>query len=165
MRHGSDRVHPTRVLIGIGGRGGSLLIRRPLLAGDRASETHCKSDEFLPILQTQKARRGPRLCRRPLRPKTSFHTSASFFCFFSFLAPLKRSSKIGPLSHPPKVSKFGPLGTQSYILEPFWMTFGITFSINFPDRLNLVICKKYNAKTYFDNFRTLMLVSKFDQQK
>jgi hypothetical protein len=28
-------------------------------------------------------------------------------------------------------------------------TFGITFSINFPDRLNLVICNTYNAKTSF----------------
>ena len=29
------------------------------------------------------------------------------------------------------------------------MTFGITFSINFPDRLNPIICNNYNAKTSF----------------
>ena len=29
------------------------------------------------------------------------------------------------------------------------MTFSITFSINFHDRLNLVICNTYNAKTFF----------------
>jgi hypothetical protein len=33
------------------------------------------------------------------------------------------------------------------------MTFGIHFSINFPDRLNLVICNKYNAKTSFLPFQ------------
>ena len=33
------------------------------------------------------------------------------------------------------------------------MTFGITFSINFPDRLNLVICNMYNAKTSFLQFQ------------
>ena len=33
------------------------------------------------------------------------------------------------------------------------MTFGITFSINFPDRLNLVICNTYNAKTSFLPFQ------------
>ena len=34
-----------------------------------------------------------------------------------------------------------------------WMTFGIPFSINCPDRLNLVICNKYNAKTSFLQFQ------------
>ena len=43
------------------------------------------------------------------------------------------------------------------------MTFGITFSINFPDRLNLVICNKYNAKTSFLHFRPLKLASKIDR--
>ena len=33
------------------------------------------------------------------------------------------------------------------------MTFGITFSINFPDRLNLVICNKSDAKTSFLPFQ------------
>ena len=33
------------------------------------------------------------------------------------------------------------------------MTFGIPFSINFPDRLNLVICNWYNAKTSCVTFR------------
>ena len=33
------------------------------------------------------------------------------------------------------------------------MSFGITFSINFPDRLNLVICNTYNAKTSFLPFQ------------
>jgi hypothetical protein len=33
------------------------------------------------------------------------------------------------------------------------MIFDITFSINFPDRLNLVICNKYNAKTFFLPFQ------------
>ena len=33
------------------------------------------------------------------------------------------------------------------------MTFGIPFSINFPDRLNLVICSRYNAKTSFLEFQ------------
>ena len=33
------------------------------------------------------------------------------------------------------------------------MTFGIHFSINFPDRLNLVICNMYNAKTSFLPFQ------------
>ena len=35
------------------------------------------------------------------------------------------------------------------------MTFGITLWINFPDRLNLVICNKYIAKTSFFNFRPI----------
>ena len=33
------------------------------------------------------------------------------------------------------------------------MTFGIPFSINFPDRLNLLICNMYNAKTSFVQFQ------------
>ena len=41
------------------------------------------------------------------------------------------------------------------------MTFGITFSINFPDRLNLVICNTYNAKPFY-HFRPLILASKID---
>ena len=35
------------------------------------------------------------------------------------------------------------------ILDDFWHY----FSINFPGRLNLVICNKYNAKTYFLPFQ------------
>ena len=33
------------------------------------------------------------------------------------------------------------------------MTFGITFSINLPDRLNIVIYSKYDAKTSFLSFQ------------
>ena len=47
---------------------------------------------------------------------------------------------------------------KSLILEPFWMTFGITFSINFYDRLNLVICNKNNAKTFFLPFQASLSV-------
>ena len=44
------------------------------------------------------------------------------------------------------------------------MTVGLHFSINFPDRLNLVICNTYNAKTSFYNFRPLILASKINQK-
>ena len=64
-------------------------------------------------LQTPKALRGPRLCRRPLPPNRSFHTSASFSQIFFIFLPLKNSSKFGPLSNPPQISQIGPLGTQS----------------------------------------------------
>ena len=85
------------------------------------------------------------------------------FRLFSFFWPFTKSSQIGPLSNPSKISKIGPLSAQSQILKPFWMTFGITFSIIFPDRLHLVICNKHNAIFYFCNFRPLILASKIDK--
>ena len=44
------------------------------------------------------------------------------------------------------------------------MAFGIIFSINVPDRVNLVICNKYMRKPLFCNFGPLILASKIDQQ-
>ena len=38
---------------------------------------------------------------------------------------------------------------QGSIFISFWMTFGIPFSINFSDPLNVLICNSYNAKTSF----------------
>ena len=35
----------------------------------------------------------------------------------------------------------------------FWLNSGIVFSINFPNRLNLAICSKYNASTFFLTFQ------------
>ena len=50
----------------------------------------------------------------------------------------------------------------------FWNNFGCflasLFSINFPDRLNLVICNTYNAKTSFLPFQPRILASNIDQQ-
>ena len=43
------------------------------------------------------------------------------------------------------------------------MTCGITFSINFPDRLDLVICNTYNAKNCFFQFQASHLFSIINQ--
>ena len=46
----------------------------------------------------------------------------------------------------------------------FLMQFGFPFSINFPDRLNLLICNKYIAKTAFSQSRPPILASKISQE-
>ena len=42
-----------------------------------------------------------------------------------------------------------PEVAKGFYFVSFWMTFGIPFSINFPDRLNLLICNKHNVETSF----------------
>ena len=43
------------------------------------------------------------------------------------------------------------------------MPFGPPFSINFRDRLNPLVCNRYNAKASFYYFRPPILASKFNQ--
>ena len=69
-----------------------------------------------PNSQTPKASKGPTSAADPvhyLRADVFLTASASFFHMFFIFCSLKRSSKIGPLSNPPKISKIGPLGAQS----------------------------------------------------
>ena len=44
------------------------------------------------------------------------------------------------------------------------MTFSIIFSINFPDRLNLVICNTYNAETSFLTFQASLFSMNINKQ-
>ena len=91
--------------------------------------------------------------RRRLRPNRSFHTFAPFFQIFFILGAAQKIIKNRTSINPPKISNIRPLDAQSQIWEPFQLTFGIICSINFPDRLNLVICNNYNAKTSFLRFQ------------
>ena len=53
---------------------------------------------------------------------------------------------------------------KASILMTFWQHFRSPYLIYFPEHLYLLNCNRYNAKTFFYNFRPLFLVSKTNQQ-
>ena len=89
-------------------------IRRPLLAGDRASETFLQTLTSSYRFADSKSYLGtpplpPTLAAENLFP----HIRLICSDFFHFFSRSKKSLKIGFLSNPPKISKIGSLGAQS----------------------------------------------------
>ena len=84
------------------------------------------------------------------------HQKSSLFSFWAgFFFP-------APTIH--QNLKIQTLDTKSFDFDVFWMPFGHPFSIDFPERLNLIICNTHNAKTSFLQFRAFHLASKINQQ-
>ena len=77
----------------VGGSPEGITIRRPLLAGDRASQILCKLRRILLTLQTPKVLRGAQVFRRPLRQGSSFHISTLFFQIFFILGATQKIIK------------------------------------------------------------------------
>ena len=100
----------------------------------------------LPLRQPRAFRRADPFCR-------SVAPLDRFFRIFLDLGPTfsgsKKLRKNNSSPNATKSQKSDPWVPKARFLELFWMTFGITFSISFPDRLNLVICNNFNAKTSF----------------
>ena len=116
----------------------------PCLQGTGRSKCFCRLCRFLHFCRLQSLSGDPASAADPCRRNPLFTSPPHFSRFFSFFLPIKNSSKIWPLSNPPKTSKIGPLNAQSSILEPFWLPFGIPFPIIF-------LIFSQNAKTLFLN--------------
>ena len=126
-------------------------IRRPLLAGDRASQIHFKLWRFLLILQTPKALWGPRLLRRPPLPNPISMFFSRHCLDVSDFGPNFCCSKIHQKSDLyqtlPKSHKSDPWVSKARGWNHFRWLLASLFRSIFPDHLNLVICNRYNAKT------------------
>ena len=68
------------------------------------------------------------------------------FVFGARLVPGPQNIKNKNCPNPSKSQKIS-LDAKCFNFDAFLMPFGSPFSINFPDRLNLLICNQYNAKT------------------
>ena len=95
------------------------------------------------------------------RSSTSARQKSNLFdCLGPFLPAQKNIKKLC-LPKFTKISKNHTLVTQCFNFGVFLVPFGSPCSINFPARLNLLICKTYNAKASFlHHFRPPILASK-----
>ena len=72
-----------------------------------------------------------------------------FLFFWDRLLPASKNIKKTSLPQSIKISKTHALDAKGFNFDDLWMPFGSPFSINFPDRQNLLICNMYNTKTSF----------------
>ena len=92
---------------------GALRSAAPCSQGTGGPRLIANSYDSYRFCRLQSLSRDPASAADPCRRIASFTPPPRFSIFFSFLGPLKDSSKIGPLSNPPKTSKIGPLDAQS----------------------------------------------------
>ena len=69
------------------------------------------------------------------------------------LESLRNPLKFHIHQKPSKITQIEPQVAKGCHFGSFWITLGIPFSINFPDRLNLLICNKSYAKMSFLPFQ------------